>query len=151
MSVETSTENITVSIDDDNSTTVEQMTTTSAFVDTTMEEVLESSTTKSVETTTTTTTTTTTMKVETTTIARSNLCDDSEFECCPDGKTPAKVIDLLGVQTSASSRIYQGSEFQGCNTTEKWVPSAAKTPSSSKYSENITDLNLLFLIPSRRL
>ena len=108
VSFETSTENITLPIDDDNSTTVEMennvstmvedMTSTSVFVDTTMEEVLESSTAESVETTT--------MKVETTTAVRSNLCFDSEFECCPDGKTPAQVIDLSREKISHFPRIY---------------------------------------------
>ena len=114
---ETSTENVTVIFNEINSTLSEtenvtasvlEETTTNDLENTTInavenntsivsenttmvDEVSEGSTTESIETTTQAETTTT---VKTTTV-RSNLCVDSEFECCPDGKTFAKVIESL--------------------------------------------------------
>jgi hypothetical protein len=64
---------------------LEGSTTEEVLESTTTEEVLESSTTEFVETTT---------QIVSTTVL-SNLCVDSEFECCPDGKTPAEVIEFL--------------------------------------------------------
>ncbi len=114
VSFETSTENIAVVFDDYNSTqfetdnttasdlemimtsvlenttttTVQENSTVNVVADTTTDEVFESSTTEFVETTTKAETTTTTTTV------KSKLCVDSEFECCPDGQTPAQVIEL---------------------------------------------------------
>jgi len=84
--VETSTENITFIASENNSTQFDiDNTTTTFIVDNTTEEVFDNSTTESVETTTQTDTT----------VKQSTLCVDSEFECCPDGETPAQVIEIL--------------------------------------------------------
>jgi len=84
--LETSTENITSIASENNSTQFDIDNTTTTFVvDNTTEEVFVSSSTESIETTTQTDTT----------VKQSTLCVDSEFECCPDGETPAQVIEIL--------------------------------------------------------
>ncbi|CAF5149725.1 unnamed protein product [Rotaria magnacalcarata] len=80
----------------------------------TTEKVESSTTTEQIESITTTkfeNITTQTTQTSTTT-ARSTLCVDQDFECCPDGKTYAK-----------------GSDFEGCNTTVARVPSTGKASS----------------------
>jgi hypothetical protein len=79
-------ENTTFVTNEDNSTYFEMDTTTKGVFEHSTTEVFESSTTEFIETTTLT---------ATTTIVRSNGCVDSEFECCPDGETSARVIDIL--------------------------------------------------------
>ncbi|CAF4964358.1 unnamed protein product [Rotaria sp. Silwood1] len=111
----------------ENTTTEESTITTTteeSEITTTTEELEITTTTEESEITTTTeesasTTTknlenTTTKLIETTTqtytkSVKSMSCVDSEFECCPNGKTSAK-----------------GPRFEGCNTTEKWISPMTK-------------------------
>jgi hypothetical protein len=86
VSFETSTESVTVIINENNSTQFDMDNSTIVTLENTSpEEVFESSTKEMIETTT---------QVVNTTV-RSSLCVDSEFECCPDGKTSAQVIEYL--------------------------------------------------------
>ena len=124
VSFETSTEKATVTIDDNNSTqlfetdntttsdvevttanvsensttTVQENSTVTVVVDTTTDKVFETTTMEFVETTTEAETTTTTVK--------SKLCFDSEFECCPDGQTPAQVNRTFSCEASRSHLIF---------------------------------------------
>ncbi|UJR30963.1 hypothetical protein I4U23_018475 [Adineta vaga] len=127
--LETSTGTTNISVTNEvNTTEFEVKNTTSSNFETTTEfeventtsisfenmtiEVSENSTMESMESTTETE-----PELETT-AASSNLCVDNEFECCPDGETPA-----------------QGPEFKGCNTTEK-----LRTITTNVSFSNVCDL-----------
>jgi len=94
VSFETSTESVTVIINENNSSQSDMdNSTTNVVENTTPEEVFENSTKVLIKNSTKELIETTTQAINTT--VRSNLCVDSEFECCPDGKTSAQVIEYL--------------------------------------------------------
>ncbi|CAF4128889.1 unnamed protein product [Rotaria sp. Silwood2] len=115
ISTETSTENITFVTNENTSTDSDMNSSTTQELQHTMTEKSESTTTEELESTTTEDLEDTTIElIETTTqtyitTVKSALCVDNKFECCPDGKTSAK-----------------GREFEGCNTTEKWISPITK-------------------------
>ncbi|CAF0874566.1 unnamed protein product [Rotaria sordida] len=90
------------------STTTEMLeSTTTEELESTISKELESMTTEELEDTTTESIEITTQSD--TTSVQSTSCVNNEFECCPNGKTSAK-----------------GPEFEGCNTTEKWISPTTK-------------------------
>lgn len=109
----------------------ESISTTVSDDTTEVTEISASTTEESIETTTQAEITTIT-----TTTEKSNLCVDSEFECCPDGITPAQVTDFLcSFQNHIDLIIFllcQGPNFNGCNATEQSVSLTPTTKVSSQ-------------------
>jgi hypothetical protein len=84
-------ENTTFANNESNSTQFDTVATTTSISEYSTTELFESSTTESEETTTQSTA----AIQPAIAIQKSNSCVDSEFECCPNGVTPARVIDFL--------------------------------------------------------